>query len=385
MFFYYNNTVSIDQPSFWETSYLLRQSRRRKSRSGLPLNPRGIESTRQVKKDASDQDSIPTSSYAREGDRNDMDILVCPVFLKDMARAIISAGKSLQLVRHVRDDCVALCDKGEGGELYDFASHHCKSEVGSDNLCFTKFEDKSATSNISNRDSISYSHEMNHAREMGVLTLSEVFLLSLVGLVGDSDHIYEYFRVSVLEHRQTCKDSMGKQNMIKGIGDNIQTPPIYNKTWFKFLTDIISDRKHIDCFSYAQDREGTVKLHILKGQPENVTSTVSSFCPRNPVISVCGEFLQKNKAYCNELNISRNFHLPPLNDENLWKTIFGEIPNEDKIVTDVLNRVTPPRLSGTDYTYGFQFDGVKHVRLMNDTRTLETLYPFPTLLPCFQV
>ena len=373
--------MSIDQPSFWETSYLLRQSRWIKSRSGPLLNPRGTESTRQDIKDASNQDSIPKSSYARGRDQSDMDILVCPMFLKDMARAIISAGKSLQLVRHVRDDNVSLYDKSEGGEIYDFANHHCKSEAGSDNLSFTKYEDQRTTSNTSNGEPSSHSHDMNHAREMGVLTLSEVFLLSLLGLVGDSDRVYEYFRVSVLELRQACKGSMGKQNMMMGLGDNIQPSPIYSKTWFKFLTDVISDRKHVDC-SYG---EHTVKLLILKGQPENVTSTVSSFCPRNPVVGVCREFLQKNKPYCNELNISRNFHLPPLNDENLWKTIFGEIPNEDKIVTDVLNRVTPPRLSGTDYTYGFQFDGVKHVRLMNDTRTLETLYPFPTLLPCFQV
>lgn len=383
MFFYSNNTVSINQPSFWETSYLLRQSRWKKSRSGGALNPSGTEFTVQFKKDASDQESVPISSYARG---KDLDILVCPVFLKDLARAIISAGKSLQLIRHVRDDYVALLDKGDSGELYDFTNHHFKVEAGSDKFSFMKFKDGSVSPNYSDGESISQSHEVNHAREMGVLTLPEVFLLSLVGLVGDGDHIYEYFRnrMSVLEHDLVFKACMDKQVMIKGIGENIQTSPSHNKTWFKFLTDVISERRNIDCSSNMEDGKGSVKLQNLMGQADEIPRTASSFCPRNPVIGVCREFLQNNKAYWNELNISRNFHLPPLNDEDLRKAIFGEISNEGIDVTDVSRIATPVRLNGTDYTSGFQFDEVKRLRLKTGAKILESLYPFPTLLPCFQ-
>ncbi|ONK64090.1 uncharacterized protein A4U43_C07F21980 [Asparagus officinalis] len=362
MFFYCNNTVSIDQPSFWETSYLLRQSKWRKSRCGRSLNPSGTEFTVQVKKDTSNQESTSVSGRHQ----SDIDILVCPIFLKDMARAIISAGKSLQLVQHVRDDYVALFYKDGNHELYDIAHHHSKEEVESSNISYTKFEGESTKPNYSNRESFSHPQEMNHAREMGVLTLSEVFLLSLVALLDDGDHIYEYLRKSSLELGQMFQAYTDEQKMLKGIGDNIQTSSVNNKTWFKFFNDLISERRNTNCSFSVED------------------SIVSSFCPRNPAIGVCKEFLQKGKAHWNELNISRNFHLPPLNDENLRKAIFGEPLTQGNIDTDIPDRLILPRYQGTDFTSGFQFDDVKYLRLKNDTKTLETLYPFPTLLPCFQ-
>lgn len=385
MFFYSNNTVSIDQPSFWETSYLLRQSKQKKSRSVGGLNPSVTESTVQLKKDMTDQESVLISNYGRGRDHSDMDILVCPVFLKDLARAIISAGKSLQLIQHVQDDYVGLFDKRDSGQFYDSANHHLKAEIGSDKLSYAKYEDGSATPNYSDGESFSHSHKVNHAREMGVLTLPEVFLLSLVGLVGDGDHIYEYFQMSALEHVQVSNACMDKQKMIKDVVDSIQPSPAHNKTWFKLLTDVISERRIADCSSNIEDGEDSVKRQNLMRQANNVPRTDSSFCPINPVISVCREFLQSNKAYWNELNISRNFHLPPLNDEILRKAIFGETPIIDSNIPDVSRRATPPRLDGTDYTFGFQFDEVKHLHLKSDTKILESLYPFPTILPCFQV
>lgn len=378
MFFYSNNTVSIDQPSFWETSYLLRQSTWSKPRSGGLPNPRGNASTMQVKRDASVLEAIPITK-ARGRDRSGMDIFVCPVFLKDMARAIISAGKSLQLVRHVRNDYVALFDKGNG-ELHESANHHCEPAEASDNLRFTKFEDECVGPDCRTREYAYLIHEMNHTREMGVLTLSEVFLLSLVGLVGDGDHIYEFFRKSFPVLGQTCRGCTSGQHMTKCLEDNIH-PSSCNKTWFKFLTDVISERRHIDCFSYVEDGEGTARLAASKEQADDVTTTFDSFFPRNPIINVCREFLLKNKECWTELNITRNFSLPPLNDENLRKAIFDDAYNEDDAV---MNRVTAPKLTGTNYASGFQFNDVKHVRQKNDTKTLETLYPFPTLLPCFQ-
>lgn len=403
MFFYSNGAVTIDQPAFWELSYLLRPASWKKSRSGEHLIPCITEATMQVKKEASDLDSVLTSTNVRGRDQNDLDGVLCPVFLKNMGRAIISAGKSLQLVRHVRDDYVALVDRVGSNEFRDSVNHRHKVEFGTDSLT-QEFEDVTVRYESSHVEPILHSYQTNYTRETRDLTLSEGFLISLAGLIGDGDHIYEFFRMSFPEIAQISKTCMSKQKLVDDTGESLHTSVWYKKNWFKFFTAAVSERSHIDtgreafsqfrprgqdCSYDTEEVEAAAATDNLKLEDDNiaklpVSNLIHSFCPRNPVVTVCTEFLQRNMANWNELNISKNFHLPPLNDESLRETIFGEKYTEETISGDLSNRALLPRFNGTDYTLGFQFDRLSRLRLEHDTKTLETLFPFPTLLPCFQ-
>ncbi|KAJ4789783.1 Gamma-tubulin complex component [Rhynchospora pubera] len=265
MFFYGNSSVTIDQPSFWETSYLLR--------------------------------SKPRSSVSQGGSA--FSGTTCPQFLATMSKAIMSAGKSLQLVHHARDQSFVTS---------------CTSKTG---ITCNRQDNKSKS-----------------ARIMGILTLAEVFLISLVGLSNDRDHIFE--------------------NLIKYPIDNqsleMDNEEGNSKAWLIFLSDAIEGRNKNRSFGSGLD----------------------SFYACNPAVTVCGEMLEKNKSSWEELNISGSFYLPPLNDDILRKAVFGETH------LDELGGI-----EGTDYRFGFRLGEVERLRLEEDKRALESLCSFPTILPSF--
>lgn len=98
-----------------------------------------------------------------------------------------------------------------------------------------------------------------------------------------------------------------------------------------------------------------------------------SLCQENPVTTVCQKILSKNVDAWKTLNLSRNFSLPPLNDEVLREAIFG---GESGSTSSA---------NGTNYTFGFRFGESEHNRSQDDSKMLQILFPFPTLLPSFQV
>lgn len=414
MFFYANNAVSIDEPAFWEMSYLLRSCRRKKSRSNGLLTPFEVESTLQIKRETAAQEPITISSTPRGRNLDDMDDIACPVFLKGIAKAIVSAGKSLQLVRHVRDENVLVFDRDNDRRPHDCKTpngfnsggqfkNHQHQGVEFDVFSIPESNNGIACCDYSDKESIVHLPQRNHARVMGDLTLSEVFLISLAGLVGDGDHIYEYLSVSSADIVRMCNAC--KENQVgEGIAENLPTSVSHETIWLKFLADAIlekrpkDNRKEIFSEWTIKDSDSSLdmeeirkatKFHCMKRQNhETVNILGASLCffhPRNPVITVCREVLKKNMASWNELNISRSFHLPRLNDEGLREAIFGEKNSDAKASEDFSSKGALPRINGTDYTFGFQFDELEHLRLLDDTKILETLYPFPTLIPCFQV
>ncbi|KAG1366262.1 Gamma-tubulin complex component [Cocos nucifera] len=414
MFFYANSAVTIDQPAFWEMSYLLRSCRWKKSRSNGLLIPFEVESTLQVKRETDAQEPIAISSTPRGRNLDDMDDVACPVFLKDIAKAIVSAGKSLQLVRHVQDENVLLFHRNYDRKPNDckmpngfnsggqFANHQHQVGVEFDVFSIPESNNGIACRDYSDKESIVHLRQRNHACVMGDLTLSEVFLVSLAGLVGDGDHIYEYLRVSSPDIARMCQACNEKQ-VREGIAENLPTSLSHETIWFKFLADAIlekrykDNRKEIvsewtirdsDSSLDMEEMKNATKFHFMKRQNHETVNVLGaslcSFHPRNPIITVCREVLKKNMALWNELNISRNFHLPRLNDEGLREAIFGEKNFDAKASEHFSSRWALPRINGTDYIFGFQFDELEHLRLLDDTKILETLYPFPTVIPCFQ-
>ncbi|WOL11137.1 hypothetical protein Cni_G19898 [Canna indica] len=398
MFFYMNEGVSIDQPAFWEMSYLLRSRRCSKAKSDHGI---GISSDSEFcakeRRKISDQEPLLVPTSARGREQANIDDITCPIFLKDMAKAIVSAGKSLQLVRHIQDEHTLLSDgnKATGSDRYissnGFEFHHQTSYE--QNQCDNP-----------DRKSTFHFDKNNHARVMGFLTLPEVFLVSLVGLLGDGDHTYKCLWMASPEISQIHKHLMLGGNIGTTVQEGEHNAVASGRIWQKFLANAVVGRVHTDIGGgdYAEstttypispvNAEGTEKpAKVHRGQcQDNETdsllgnSILYSLCPGNPVINVSREFLRKNMSSWNELNISKDYHLPPINDEKLRENIFGDQYLDLSMDRDPLSKGTLPRLNRTNYTCGFLFDEREHLRRQHDQMALETLYTFPTFLPCFQ-
>ncbi|TKY75103.1 Gamma-tubulin complex component 5 [Spatholobus suberectus] len=267
MFFFINKEVSVDEAEFWERSYLLRKLQHSKLDSEF-------SSTNYV------NDSVPASND-KEIDRRDSislssirDHPACPFFIKDLTKSVVSAGKSLQLMRHVA----------------------------------------------------------NSSRMAG-LTLPEVFFLSLTGLIGHGDHVCKYFwqhnwyesisvssNVSYVDEEKTDNDN----------NEKLIAPPYSEKTWYKFLIDTIFQKrsadlklKYEDINNDSRELRGTIVI-------EDEVLLLRSYI-ENPVITVCRTNLGKNGDALKTLNLSQKFSLPSLNDEGLRKAIFG---GESKAFSD---------------------------------------------------
>lgn len=167
MYFYANNEVSIDQPAFWEMSYLFRCGRWRKEKSdNVPEILTEYESNTKMRNKMSEQEHV--IGFTSQGrNQADIDSIVCPIFLKDIAKFIVSAGKSLQLVRHVQGDHIISLDNNKESEQYkpmlpegfELGSQMCEHQN-------------------SNLEEFMFRCECNHARVLGFFTLPEVFLVS---------------------------------------------------------------------------------------------------------------------------------------------------------------------------------------------------------------
>ncbi|XP_062158934.1 uncharacterized protein LOC133866426 isoform X3 [Alnus glutinosa] len=347
MFFYANRAISVDEAEFWEKSYLLRLVQFQKSDDELSTTTRATDRVPLTndKKEISERDSIAVSSSIKGKERGIRDCQACPLFIKDISKSILSAGKSLQLVRHVPTSFSAASGKGSDSQFYGFESSgdslHCGQSIAG-------------------------------------LTLSEIFFVSLAGLIGHGDHISRYFWQG--DH---CKSEITTSfdesclNKLKVENHGSGTLPLLacsEKIWYKFLVDTLLQKKttnlesaHKDA-SYFQDANAD---YIFAGTLDKLP-LLESFCAENPVITVCQTMLRKNMDAWKTFNLSRNFYLSPLNDEVLRQAIFGGESRSSHAT------------QGTSYTFGFHFGESEYVRSQNDTDLLEVLFPFPTLLPSFQ-
>lgn len=335
MFFYANNTISVEDPDFWEKRYLLRQlqHQRTDAKQSILIGARGHVALTGDRKETGE--SLVT---LKGKELSDGDLLLCPIFIKDTAKSIISAGKSLQLIQHVSPaSFISLPRKID-----------CKDEG-------------SGSSVIVDRDG-----DIVRGRNTATLTLSETFCISVAGLIGHGDHISRYY----LQDDFKCKifpssDSCGNQIKVRKPASE-GTPISFGsgKTWYKFLTETLSQKKETSSPDVTLNETSQVLEDMLPSR---------SFCPENPVITVCQSYLNKNADAWRSLNISKNFYLPPVNDNAIWNAIFGE---ESQLRSSS---------GGMDFAFGFQFGDSRRNHAHDDREMLEALFPFPTILPSFQV
>ncbi|KAL5144553.1 Gamma-tubulin complex component 5 [Glycine soja] len=342
MFFFTNKEVSVDEAEFWEKSYLLRRLQHSK------LDSEFFSSTNYVNdsvpasndKEMDRRDSISLSSTVKGKEPSIRDRPACPFFIKDLTKSIVSAGKSLQLMRHV-PDCSVNCSKGSNYE-------------------------------IGNTKCLNYG--LYPSQRMTGLTLPEVFSVSLVGLVGHGDHVCKYFWQDNWYESVSVSSNVSHVNEEKADNDNTEkliAPPYSEKTWYKFLIDTLFQKRSADLKLKYKDINNDTRELRGAGVIDDEVLLLRSYI-ENPVITVCQKNLGKHGDALKTLSLSRKFSLPSLNDEGLRKAIFG---GESAAFSDS---------EGTNYTFGFHFGESEYLRSQDDRKLLEMLFPFPTILPSFQ-
>ncbi|CAN1235020.1 Gamma-tubulin complex component 5 (Fragment) [Linum perenne] len=336
MFFYANGVISIDDSGFWEKSYQLRQEQYQK----LDVDNSTLSSsvlTMKGKKELGNKDSSSV-----KGKEDTKRLHVCPLFISDMAKAIVSAGKSLQLIRHVPAS-----------------------------VSYSSISTKSNRSEIDGLISCEAYHNLTRQQKsIAGLTLSEIFCVSVTGLVGHGDHVYKYLLDDISQSSiasTSVVDAINKD--IHNRSNGISTRSVCSeKVWYKFMLDALQQKKVTDL--NLSDLDVMEKYNT----PGNVggSQLPTSFCPENPVLTVCQGSLENHKEYWNTLNLSRKFCLPPLNDEALREAVFGG------------NTEPFPNFRGTNYAMGFRHSESEYARSVNERAVLEDLFPFPTILPSVQ-
>ena len=341
MFFFANKEVSVAEAEFWEKSCLIRKLQHRKLDAELSSTIYAGDSmpASNEKKEMGMRHSISLSSTIKGKDQSVRDCPACPLFIKDLAKSIVSAGKSLQLMRHAPSS-LAACSKGS-------------NKFGS-----TK--------------SLNYGLPPSH--RVAGLTLSEIFSVSLAGLIGHGDHVCKYFCQDDW-HESVSVSSFASYlnlNAEKKDNQNLTAPPCSEKIWYKFLIDTLSQKRSADLKPKYED--------INNGNGDSRGDKVINdelfllrSCLQNPVITVCRKTIGNNGDSLKTLNLSQKFCLPSLNDEGLRKAIFG---GESTSFSDI---------EGTNYTFGFQYDESRFIHSQDKKKLLETLFPFPTILPAVQV
>ncbi|XP_055833177.1 uncharacterized protein LOC129902142 isoform X1 [Solanum dulcamara] len=313
MFFCANKRIAVEESEFWDKSYLLRSAK---------LNTgRVTDSLLSIKRtnDVSRKEPNDVSGLAKEKEANERDLDVCPLFIKEIARDIISAGKSLQLVQHTP-----------------------------------------MTSSVS------------ASGRIAGLSLSEIFCVTLSALIGYGDHISGYF-FQEKKIVPLVKSFIGRQKVERS-NKSFQEMTCSDKEWCKFLVDTMAQKGKADllsCHSLGEEVDSfVVKGDKLASDGNDILSL--GFRPENPAITTSQNFLRANRDAWGPLNLSREFYLPPLNDEGLRQAIF-----DGSAGSFVATK-------STNYTFGFQFGESERDRLKEDVNFLEELFPFPTLLPPFQ-
>ncbi|CAA6659670.1 unnamed protein product [Spirodela intermedia] len=377
MFFYENNSVTIDQPAFWDQSYLLRFWRF-KSFPDTFTSSLDDDFTVQLKGVKERDEHILQGK-----DHNDLDAIVCPLvqFLNNESHSIFGKVSNGEEKYTKMRECLSSKSTVINHLPLTATSPECTSSINCETVGLND----------------AYRQKMFCSQGIGSLTLSEIFLVSFVGLVCDGNHIFDNIIKlcdSFSEICNTCEVSANKQKM-EEVCRSMAMKLDFEKFWWKFFLGTIMRRNKK---LYIQRNFGVecmvenislgikkVKEAALLGQDINDylctddAPSVQSFYPENPAITVCRELLEIKSAFKEELNISKSFHLPSLDDEMLWKAIFGG--NTD-VSGCCRSEGTYPGFSGTDYAFGFKFNESDYLRLAADVESLGSLYPFPTILPC---
>ncbi|KAG7647004.1 Gamma tubulin complex component C-terminal [Arabidopsis thaliana x Arabidopsis arenosa] len=185
----------------------------------------------------------------------------------------------------------------------------------------------------------------NSFRSTADLSLSEIFCLSLAGLIGHGDHVSRYLWKDETDEWEISPTlaSYISGKLVNGTGDLLTYS---ERMWYKLLVGAVQEKKSIEAKSELQSPCCVTCVKEEKNVLAAEKVLQGLFCHENLVVSASKMDLERNKNAWHVLNLSENYCLPSLNDKSLLSAVFEG--------------------SG------------------DDTKILETLFPFPTLLPSFQ-
>ncbi|VVA95921.1 unnamed protein product [Arabis nemorensis] len=331
LFFTANQSVSVNDAVFWEKSYLLTK---------VP-SPKSNVASLDDKKETSGNDS--NSSLASDKDKEQNTRVLCPLFIKDICKSIVSAGKSLQLMQHIPST------SSENSGKIPFHGRNGSGNSG----CGTLRAKKSTAD----------------------LSLSEVFCLTLAGLIGHGDHVSRYLWKDEADEWEISSTlaSYISGELVNEMGDkDLPVLACSERMWYKLLVGAVQEKRSMEAKSEHQSAYNVTGVKDEKNGLAAGKALQGLFCHENLVVSVSKMDLERTKNAWEALNLSQNYCLPSLNDESLLSAVF-----EGSGLTDA-------GLSGTNYKFGFQFGRSEYLSSQDDTKILESLFPFPTLLPSFQ-
>ncbi|KAF8046278.1 hypothetical protein N665_3874s0001 [Sinapis alba] len=329
LFFAANQSVSVNDADFWEKSYMLMR---------VP-GPKSNVSSLNEKKGLSGTDSSSVSDKDKEQNNR----VLCPLFLKDISKSIVSAGKSLQLMQHI---------PSTSSEI----QYHGRNCFGN-SVCGIP---------LAKNDNV---------KSTADLSLSEIFCLTLAGLIGHGDHVSRYLwkdEADEWEISPTLASYIGGELEDGMVDKDLPVLTCSERMWYRLLVGAVQERRAMEAKSEDQSACYVTGVKVEKNGLTVKKALQGLFCHENPVVSVSKMDLERNKNAWDVLNLSHNYCLPSLNDESLLSAVFEGSGVEDA------------GFGGTNYKFGFQFGRSEYLSSQDDTKVLETLFPFPTLLPSFQ-
>ncbi|CAN6482311.1 unnamed protein product [Victoria cruziana] len=351
LFFHANDAITIDEARFWQKGYSLRQM-------VSCASYEDYSASRSAKWLLFGETCLAKS-------KADANNLACPIFLQELAKPIVSAGKSLQLLRHVynkdqefENSSFSALKNYTTGKPPDPTGDILGAKTGG----FLSLEDIELTdSGCADNEPASQVKHMLHTKGIAGLTLSELFCISFVALVGDDIHLCKYFNLEYPwspEISRICKSFMDNENL-ESCTEKRLASTSKGRIWCKFFRETIWQKLDV-----REVRGKIYRLQERSGEATPDRPLTKHLTPHNPYVSICSGLLDKNDPLWEKLSVSSFWFLPPLNDESLRESIFGK--SNSRIRTDYISCLG---LSESDH---------------NGLRDIEALYPFPTILPCFQ-
>ncbi|KAL9857123.1 putative gamma-tubulin complex component protein [Arabidopsis thaliana] len=297
LFFTANQSVSVSDAEFWEKSYLLTRV----------LGPKSNVTSLNQKKGMSGNDSNSVSDKDKEQNNR----VLCPLFIKDISYPSTSS-----------ENCEKIQYHGRNG----FGNSGCGILLAG----------------------------KNSFRSTADLSLSEIFCLSLAGLIGHGDHVSRYLWKDETDEWEISPTlaSYISGKLVNGTGDLLTYS---ERMWYKLLVGAVQEKKSIEAKSELQSPCCVTCVKEEKNVLAAEKVLQGLFCHENLVVSASKMDLERNKNAWHVLNLSENYWI--------WRCT--------KICRNKLQ-------------YGFQFGRSEYLSSQDDTKILETLFPFPTLLPSFQ-
>ncbi|KAH9301392.1 hypothetical protein KI387_012975, partial [Taxus chinensis] len=427
LFFYANHTIAVADPAFWEKGYFLRQQ-------GSAENDPKLQATTLESPKDRQSPKLKTGNQS-----NNEKVPICPVFIQPIAKAIVSAGKSLQLLRHVQRDHLEVSEKNSLGNHENYVSSSIELPL------FPQLLHSKVSAHIGPQQHALICENMSDVEQSGLeksdrmLSLFENFSMTLLRLLGygfsaSEDFSFELetltFSGNIARPLTSKKDSA-----IISEDEQLKSRKQQENWWYLHL-DIIAEKFQklnmgINGDILKCDSQGLSLLPSVRGVNEipefpnksglddpsqsvdiNWSGSNTLFKPENTAFYVSArEPNQQNGIWNIELNLSKCCLLPPLNDETLREAIYNEYDRNEKkhsvLGEDGTNDssdmdessfkqtnhsicgegMPDPSLisfTGTNYACGFGFGKSVVNHMQADLKALEFLYPYPTLLPRLQ-